>query len=223
MPKVELVYERSCPNIAGARAQILRAFSETQLTPIWQEWEVNEPDTPTHVHGYGSPTILVNGVDVAGETPHDTGACCRIYAASDSGNRGVPAVELIVKALEQASAQDAPAKGSNRWKSTLAVVPPFATALLPKLTCPACWPAYAGLLSSLGVGFFDYTPYLLALTLGFIVICLITLGYRASARRGYSPLALGIVASLLLTTGKFEYNSDAAMYAGLMLLVGASL
>ena len=107
MPKVELVYERSCPNIADARIQLLRAFSETQLTASWQEWEVNEPDAPSHVHGYGSPTILINGVDVAGETPRDTDACCRIYTACDSDNRGVPAVELITKALEAASAKNA--------------------------------------------------------------------------------------------------------------------
>ena len=42
-----------------------------------------------------------------------------------------------------------------------ALLPAIGAALLPKLTCPACWPAYAAVLSALGVSFVDYTPYLL--------------------------------------------------------------
>jgi len=102
-------------------------------------------------------------------------------------------------------------------------LPTVGVALLPKLTCPACWPAYAGLLSAMGIGFFDYTPYLMPLTALFIVIVLASLAFRAKRRHGYRPLWLGIVASLVLLTGKFHYDSDAIMYVGLGLLVLASL
>jgi hypothetical protein len=39
------------------------------------------------------------------------------------------------------------------WKQNLLAVPGIGLSLLPKIACPACWPAYAGLLSSLGLGF----------------------------------------------------------------------
>ncbi len=53
--KVELIYEKTCPNIEAARAQLLRAFSDAGMTPRWQEWEVRSPQVPTQVHEYGSP------------------------------------------------------------------------------------------------------------------------------------------------------------------------
>jgi len=110
---------------------------------------------------------------------------------------------------------------SIKFNSTL--LPTVGVALLPKLTCPACWPAYAGLLSSLGIGFMDYTPYLLPFTLVFLAISLSTMVYRAKSRHGYGPLFLGLFAGTILMVGKFVYDSDVAMYAGLVILVGASL
>lgn len=108
-------------------------------------------------------------------------------------------------------------------KFNTALLPTVGVALLPKLTCPACWPAYAGLLSSLGIGFVDYTPYLVPFTVAFLAISLATMVYKAKSRRGYGPLMLGLAASAVLMIGKFIYDSDAAMYIGLTILVGASL
>jgi len=50
-----------------------------------------------------------------------------------------------------------------------------AFAALPILTCPACWPFYAGLLSTLGLSFVDYTPFLLPMTSFLLVIALVPL------------------------------------------------
>lgn len=102
MPTVELVYDRDCPNIAAAREQLLRAFSALGLTPHWREWEINDPRAPAHAHGFGSPTVLVDGVDVTPEPATGTDVCCRIYANSDSANRGVPALDEITAALRAA-------------------------------------------------------------------------------------------------------------------------
>jgi mercuric ion transport protein len=43
-------------------------------------------------------------------------------------------------------------------KQGLLALPGVGVSLLPKLTCPACWPAYAGLLSSVGLGFSYQRP-----------------------------------------------------------------
>jgi len=108
-------------------------------------------------------------------------------------------------------------------KFNSSLFPTVGVALLPKLTCPACWPAYAGLLSSMGIGFVDYTPYLIPSTLAFLGISLSTMVYRAKTRHGFGPLYLGIVAGIVLMTGKFVYGSDDTMYVGLAILVAASI
>ena len=216
MPTVELIYDSDCPNVPRARENLLRAFSQTGLAPRWQEWDRADADAPAHVRAYGSPTILVDGRDVAGATAADA-ACCRIYTNDQGGKQGVPPVTLIVAAL----AGKSDSKGFGR--NTISLLPAIGTALMPKLVCPACWPAYTGLLSAVGLGFINYSPFLLPLTAVFLVVVLATLGWRANARRGYAPLALGLVAALVLLIGKFQLDSDAATYTSISLLVGASL
>src|SRR5260370_27513328 len=53
--------------------------------------------------------------------------------------------------------------GSSQKQGLLAF-PGIGVSLLPKLMCPACWPAYAAVLSSVGLGFLISTTYLLPLT-----------------------------------------------------------
>ena len=221
--QIELVYEKTCPNIEAARTQLLRAFAAVGITPHWQEWEVSTPEAPAHVHGYGSPTILVNGRDVSGEISEGNDYCCRVYSHGERANKGVPAMDDIMDALK--SAQQAPTVKHNisRWRLNGAMLPTVGVAFLPKLVCPACWPAYAGLLSSLGIGFFDYTPFLLPFTAVFLLIAVAALAYRARQRRGYKPFLMGLLAGAILLIGKFHFDSDAAMYTGLSLLVAASL
>jgi len=221
--QIELVYEKTCPNIEAARSQLLRAFAEAGITPRWLEWEVSTPEAPAHVHGYGSPTILVNKQCVSGNKAEGDDYCCRVYSHEDHTNKGVPAVTDIVNALKSAQQIPEQTKHASRWKLNGAMLPAIGVAFLPKLACPACWPAYAGLFSSLGIGFFDYTPYLLPLTMVFVLIAVAALAFRAKQRRGYIPLLVGMLAAGILLVGKFHYGNDAAMYAGLLLLVSASL
>jgi len=98
--KVELIYEKTCPNIQAAREQLIKAFTQAGITPHWSEWESNEPETPDYARAYGSPTILVEGKDVSGEQSTDTPVCCRVYLGTDSKNRGIPALSDIVNALQ---------------------------------------------------------------------------------------------------------------------------
>jgi mercuric ion transport protein len=65
-------------------------------------------------------------------------------------------------------------------KRTLVALPGVGVSLLPKLMCPACWPACAGIVSALGLGFLVSTKYLLLLTAVFLSITLASLGFRAS-------------------------------------------
>ncbi|MEW6331505.1 MAG: hypothetical protein AB1560_08600 [Pseudomonadota bacterium] len=215
MPTVELIYDRDCPNVPQARANLLRAFNLAGLAPRWHEWDRAEADVPAYVKGYGSPTILVNRTDVAGATATDA-ACCRIYTNDKGAKQGVPPVSLIVSALRTKSNSGKPGR------NTLSLLPAVGTALMPKLVCPVCWPAYTGLLGAMGLGFVNYTPFLLPLSAVFLATVLATLAWRAKARRGYAPLILGTVAAATVLIGKFQFDSDTATYAGIALLIGAS-
>ncbi len=66
---VELIYDHDCPNVPETRAHLLQAFAESGLPPRWTEWNRADPRSPSYVSGYGSPTVLVNGQDVAGAGP----------------------------------------------------------------------------------------------------------------------------------------------------------
>jgi hypothetical protein len=105
----------------------------------------------------------------------------------------------------------------------LSALPGIGLALLPKVACPACWPAYAGILGAIGLGFLLDTAYLLPLTAVFLLIALGALAFRARRRRGYKPFMLGLLASVIVLVGKFALDFDPMMYAGITLLVGASI
>jgi len=223
MPTVELVYDGDCPNVAEARAQLLRAFAQAKLQPSWSEWQADAPESPEHVRGYGSPTILVDGEDVAG-LERNGSASCRLYQHPGGAMRGAPDVKMIAAALAAIrSGEGAASDGGRSFKLNLAMLPGIGAAFLPKVACPACWPAYAGFLSSVGLGFLLDTTYLLPLTTVFLAIAVGALAYRARRRRGYRPFALGLVAAAVVLIGKFTFESDLAMYAGLAILIGGSL
>jgi hypothetical protein len=73
---------------------------------------------------------------------------------------------------------------NRTWKQTLVALPGIGVALLPKLACPLCWPAYAGLLTSMGLGFLISSKYLLPFTAAFLVLALGALAFRAQWRHG---------------------------------------
>jgi len=100
MPRVDLVYDPECPNVAAARANLTRAFHRAGLTPSWTEHQIGSPDVPDRVRGFGSPTILVDGVDVAGLRPGSE-HCCRVYES-----RRAPDEDMIARALERSSASE---------------------------------------------------------------------------------------------------------------------
>lgn len=109
------------------------------------------------------------------------------------------------------------------WKTFGAVLPGVGASLLPKLTCPLCWPAYAGLLTSLGLGCLMSERYLFGVTSVFLIISVGALAFRYRERRGIAPAVLGLIGAAMVLAGKFRFESMRAMYAGLSVLIAASL
>ena len=66
-----------------------RAISMYSLATI-----LPAPHAPEPLRGWGSPTILVDGVDVAGQLA-PTATSCRLYANADGRLVGTPPEELV--------------------------------------------------------------------------------------------------------------------------------
>src|SRR5690606_36357312 len=204
--------------------------SRAGISASWKEHQIGSADAPTRVRGYGSPTILVEGVDVGGLTA-GAESCCRVYESGGaprveviaealrradradvaSGQRapvpetrcrantsgGAPGVEVIAEALRRADREDVapgqqpPTQPRSRWKSTAAVLTGIGIALMPKVVCPLCWPAYAGILSAAGLTFLMEDRWLLPISAVFLLAALAALAWRARSRRGHGPLGGG--------------------------------
>ena len=93
-PGVELIYFAGCPCVDSARAALRAALGAAGLPIAWQEWDQTVLTAPAHVQRFGSPTVLIDGRDVAGIGASSAGrACCA---------GGAPGANLILAALASA-------------------------------------------------------------------------------------------------------------------------
>jgi hypothetical protein len=91
MTRIELVYFGACPHTEAARVNLRAALASARVGSHWTEWNQDEPTTPNRFRAHPSPTVLVNGRDVAsGGQPVEAPAC----RAS-----GAPSVAEIAAAL----------------------------------------------------------------------------------------------------------------------------
>lgn len=100
-------------------------------------------------------------------------------------------------------------------------IPAVVVSLLPILACSLCWPAYAALLSSLGLGFLGNSTYLLPLTGALLAVALGGLGLQIRSA-GYGPFAFGVLSGGAILAGKFMMDSTVATHSGVALLAIAS-
>ena len=140
--------------------------------------------------------------------------------------------EVDYSLIEKNSLQGETPDGScpnSSWRSSLGTMSGATLlAFLTRLLCPACWPAYAGLLSSMGLGFLLKTTWLLPLTTVTLMFVVGSLAFRARARWGYGPFILGMLGSGALLAGQFIFSLGTAMSewdidGGALLLVLASV
>ncbi len=88
-----------CPLADAARANLEKALADCGMSG-YEEIDILDPGTPDDLPGWGSPTILVNGVDITGQ-PKGNNVSCRVYPGSD----GVPSSTTIAASIR--SVQDA--------------------------------------------------------------------------------------------------------------------
>ena len=87
--KIHLLHFEGCPNVDAARAALRHALAAEKLDVHVEEIDVEGDDAPEWAHGWGSPTILIDGQDVMGQTRSSESSCCRLYTD------GAPSVDAI--------------------------------------------------------------------------------------------------------------------------------
>lgn len=108
-------------------------------------------------------------------------------------------------------------------RRNLSAAPGLVAALLPNVTCPACWPVYAGVLSAVGLGFLMQGAYFYIVVSLLLAISLASLFYRARKRHGYGPFILGLAAAATILSGKAYAAPSIVLYGAAGLLVAATI
>ncbi len=96
--QVQFLAFDGCPLAAPARANLEKALADCGMSG-YEDINILDPGTPDDLPGWGSPTILVNGVDVTGQPKGDS-VSCRVYPGPDR----VPDPASIVTSIESAQA-----------------------------------------------------------------------------------------------------------------------
>lgn len=207
--KIDLLYFKGCPNMGEARKNIKAALFQLSLPLTWNEVDVEDKNTPSYFKGFSSPTVLINGIDVETGKSHSEGtSSCKIG--------GVPSVSKIINAIN-------PGLNKKGVIAFFATLPASVIAVFPSVFCPACYPALAALLSSLGLGFFSSEAILQPLTIIFLLIALLALFYQAYKLKKYGAFMLGIIGALGVYGGHALFPSRIVTYISAILLIGASI
>ena len=99
--RVQLIYFDGCPNADGARNELRAALARLSIATRIEEISTTAPDVPAELRRWGSPTILIDGVDVGGDSA-PSGASCRLYSRGDGRLLRIPPAPLIDAVLSRA-------------------------------------------------------------------------------------------------------------------------
>lgn len=156
----------------------------------------------------------------------DTGASCRsalcphcLLGCHDFAARAVVVSSALVDCCPPTSSPLKSSPGSKPATRRGAIAGAIAIALLPK--CPACWSAYAGLSSLLGLSFVLERPYLLPLTAAALSLAVGSVALSARGR-GHGPWLLGTLMGAGVLIGKFAMESQVLTHMSLIGLVCAA-
>lgn len=116
---IQLLWFAGCPHVDAARAALSEAMRRAQVSTPVEDIDVSAPGTPAALRGWGSPTVLVDGRDVAGTRGSGDAMACRLYPGG-----GAPSVGQIERVLRAAAA-------AVPRSDTAAAVSPLTPAVTP--------------------------------------------------------------------------------------------
>lgn len=100
--KVEVLYVPDCPHHSSAVNQLRDVLLAEGVRANINEVAVMDAKAAEEYRFYGSPTIRINGRDIAGEShsPMSFAFACRIYPGATEA--GVPLLEMMQRAVREA-------------------------------------------------------------------------------------------------------------------------
>ncbi len=114
-------------------------------------------------------------------------------------------------------------RGRARWLKALAAGPATILPLLPSATCPLCATAYAGVLSSLGLGIVFRESVMLPLILVFLAVSVLSIAWSTRRHRRAGPVVAAIVGFLAIVAGRVLWALPAAIYFGIACVLLGSI
>ena len=120
-------------------------------------------------------------------------------------------------------AESAPRRGRRAWYQTIIAIPTAVLPLLPSFSCPVCVAAYAGLLSSLGLGFLLTDRVQRPLIVVFLIVTVASVGWAARQYKRVGPFGLVLLGSAAIVAGRLAWSVTPAMYVGIVCLVAGTV
>jgi len=103
MLRVTFQYIDDCPSHEQALARLREVLNEESVTVEIDVIRVESDEQAKRLHFVGSPTILVNDVDIDPQTNEHYGLACRAYQLEDGRISPLPSKEMIRRAIRSES------------------------------------------------------------------------------------------------------------------------
>jgi hypothetical protein len=106
--KIEVFYVPECPHLPATLMRLKEVLAAASVAGEIHEVAVTNMVMAEELQFCGSPTIRINGRDIAGES-EDAGhfaLSCRLYSGDEQ--LGVPPVDMIRRAVREARATENP-------------------------------------------------------------------------------------------------------------------
>ncbi len=120
-------------------------------------------------------------------------------------------------------AESAPRRGRRAWYQTIIAIPAAVLPLLPSFSCPVCVTAYAGLLSSLGLGFLLTDRVQRPLIVAFRIVSVASAGLAARQYKRAGPFTLVLLGSAAIIAFRAVWSVTPALYIGVVCLVAGAV
>jgi hypothetical protein len=107
-PDVELLWWEGCPSTERALAELHEALGDLGLDQVEVRTREIRTDADAGAAGFpGSPTILIDGVDLAGDSHEEPPALsCRVYRRRDGAISPTPDPDDLREALLRAAERE---------------------------------------------------------------------------------------------------------------------
>ena len=102
-PEVQLLWWEGCPSTERALAELREALQDVGLASEVRLREITSDERAIEEGFTGSPTILIDGDDVAPDPSEPVGLSCRVYRRRDGRISPTPDPDDLREALRRAA------------------------------------------------------------------------------------------------------------------------